>query len=163
VQRLSHDCFTGAARLEQLATPRVIDGQRTGALRVAEPRATALLAALCQWRLRDGFTNRELRPAVAQLLGRSLDKYSPGAMTYDLSRLRLHGLIRRIPGRRRYSVTPEGIRIVYFVTQVHSRVLRTGLSAVLDDPAPGPSRAVTAALQQIQRGTDQLCNLTTAA
>jgi len=33
---------------------------------------------------------------VAGLLGRDLAIYSAGAMTYDLRRLRLHGIIARI-------------------------------------------------------------------
>jgi hypothetical protein len=35
-------------------------------------------------------------------------------MTYDLRRLRLNGLIRRIPCSSRYMVTGDGIRIAIF-------------------------------------------------
>ena len=41
VQRLSHDCFIGAERLEQLHKPQIVDGQRIPSLRVADPRVTA--------------------------------------------------------------------------------------------------------------------------
>ena len=41
------------------------------------------------------------------LLGR---RSSPGAVAYDLRRLRLHSLIRRIPHTHRYEVTPRGLR-----------------------------------------------------
>jgi len=162
VQRLSHDCFTGAERLEQLQRPHRVQGQRAAALRVADPRVTALFAALCQFRVTDGFSNGQLRPAVAQLMGVPVEKYRSGAMTYDLRRLRLHGLVARLPGTRRYRLTPEGLHVAYFITRVHFRLLRTGLSPLLDDPAKGPSE-VTVALRQIQRGTDKLCDLTIAA
>jgi len=154
VQRLSHDCFTGAERLEQL--PQIIDGQRASSLRVADPRVIALLAALCQFRVREGFSNRDLRPALAQLLGVPLEHYRANAMTYDLRRLRLHGLLSRVPRTRRYQLTPEGLRIVYFVTRVHFRLLRPGLSPQLDDPCKGPRRPLTAAIRLIQQGTDKL-------
>ena len=162
VQRLSHDCFTGAERVERLQQAQVVDGQRASSLRLADPRVMALMAALCQFWLPEGFRNSDLRPAVAQLLGISLEEYRPNAMTYDLRRLRLHGLLGRLPGTRRYRLTPEGLRIVYFVTRVHFRLLRTGLSPLLDDPSKGPGRRLTAALLKIQQGTDQLYDLTAA-
>ena len=40
-----------------------------------------------------GFTNRDLRKHVAPLLGLDLAGMTQGKMTYDLRRLRLHGLI----------------------------------------------------------------------
>ena len=61
-------------------------------------RGWALLAALLRFDLLPaGFRNRELREAVAPLRGMSLDDYNAGQMTYDLRRLRLRGLIERIP------------------------------------------------------------------
>ena len=37
-------------------------------------------------------------------------------MTYDLRRLRLTGLIHRLPHTNRYTVTSNGIRIAIFYT-----------------------------------------------
>jgi len=159
VQRLSHDCFTGAERLEQLQKPQCVNGQRASSLRLADPRVIALLAALCQFRVTGQFSNRDLRPAVAQLLGVVLEAYRPNAMTYDLRRLRLHGLIRRLPATHRYCLTPEGMRVVYFVTRLHFRLFRTGLSSPLDLPTKGPGRRLATALRNIEKGADQLCNL----
>ena len=73
-------------------------GQRTAGLRFAEARAQALLSALLVFRLLPhGFTNRDLRALTAQLLGKHPDQLSAGQMTYDLRRLRAHGLITRLP------------------------------------------------------------------
>jgi hypothetical protein len=58
-------------------------------------------------------------------------------MTYDLRRLRLHGLIERIPKTQRYRMTPLGIRVVYFFTRTYARVLRPGVTALLDRPRGG--------------------------
>jgi len=40
--------------------------------------------------------------------------YTPGQMIYDLRRLRLAGLIRRIEHTNRYVLAPEGTRTVIF-------------------------------------------------
>ena len=60
---------------------------------------------------------------------------SPGSITYDLRRLRLHGLIRRIPRSHRYQVTECGLRYALFFTRSYDRLLRPGLAAVLPDQA----------------------------
>jgi hypothetical protein len=107
VQNLSHDPITGAGAFEAITQPaRTPSGERIPGLRFADPRAQALLAALCAHRLHlDGFTNRDLRPVIAELLGKPGDTISAGQMSYDLRRLRHHGLIERQPGTHRYHVT----------------------------------------------------------
>ena len=101
VQRLSHDAMIGADVLDELHRPVCIDGQRAPALRFGDRRVQALFAALLRFALLpQGFRNRELRETVAALCGLSLDDYGTGRMTYDLRRLRLRGLIERIPGTR---------------------------------------------------------------
>ena len=50
-----------------------------------------------------GFTNQSLRGLVAGLLDRD---YSTNQMTYDLRRLRLHGLIERIPAHQHLHASP---------------------------------------------------------
>jgi predicted MarR family transcription regulator len=40
--------------------------------------------------------------------------YSTNEMTYDLRRLRLHGLIERIPRTNTYVLTAGGARVVLF-------------------------------------------------
>ena len=66
----------------------------------------ALLQALLVHRLLPhGFTNRDLRALVAPLLGAPTEDITAGKMTYDLRRLRAHGLITRIPHSRRYQIT----------------------------------------------------------
>jgi hypothetical protein len=39
---------------------------------------------------------------------------SPGRVTYDLRRLRLHGLIERIPKTHSYRITAKGLRTAIF-------------------------------------------------
>ena len=81
--------------------------------------------ALCRFsHLPDGFRNRDLRPLVAALLGRDLASYSAGAMTYDLRRLRLHGVIRRAPHTLRYTLTADGMRAAFLYTTLYRRLRR---------------------------------------
>jgi len=129
VQTLSHDCTIGEDRFQTVIRPTVHHGQRASALTFGDPRVLALLHALCLFSLLPtGFANADLRGLVAALLEQDPALYSTGRMTYDLRRLRLHGLIQRQPRSHRYAVTPEGIRIALFFTRGHARFFRTGLA-----------------------------------
>jgi hypothetical protein len=157
VERLSHDCALGQDTLAQLQTPRQQHGQRIPALRFGDPRVVALLQALCRFaHLPAGFRNRDLRPHVAALLGRDLTTYSRGAMTYDLRRLRLHGLIARVAGTHRYTLTSFGLRVAFFCSKVYLRILRPGSAALIDPPddLPHPLRD---ALRRLDQAIEQLC------
>src|SRR6266540_996781 len=123
-------------------------GRRTPALRFGDPRVMALVGALCTTLLAaTGFTNKSLRALVGGLLGTS---YSHGQMTYDLRRLRLNGLIRRIEHANRYVLTPEGIRVAVFYTKLYNRLLVPLIAA--DQPQAPPE--LRAALQTITRHVD---------
>jgi hypothetical protein len=52
-------------------------------------------------------------------------------MTYHLRRLRLHGLIERIPRTHRYRLTSFGLRVALFFTRTYDHLLRPGLGAIL--------------------------------
>ncbi len=157
VQRVSHDCLVGAEAFDDLHRPRAVGGQRASALRFGDPRAQALLAALLGFRmLPDGFQNRDLRGRVAPLLGLSIDDCGRGRMTYDLRRLRLRlrGLLERIPFTRSYRVTDDGLRTALCHHRTYARVLRPAMSVVFDAPPRTASRldrAVDSFDQEIQR------------
>ena len=53
-------------------------------------------------------------------------------MSYQLRRLRLKGLIQRIPRTHRYEVSEEGLRAALFYTASLSRIIRP-LSTTLDE------------------------------
>jgi hypothetical protein len=137
VERLSHNCTIGSGTFERIVLPATDEnGQPHPGLRFGEPRVMALLAALClNLHLPNRFSNRTLRCAVAALQGKDPAHYSPGQMSYDLRRMRLKGLIRRLPGSHRYLVTPAGRRIALFFSKTYARVLRPGLDR-LDAPPP---------------------------
>ena len=123
VQRLSHDPARGAEVFAAVNDPTITaDGNRVAGLRFADARTHALLSALLVFRLLPhGFTNRELRAMVAELLGKNLGDVSAGQMTYDLRRLRMHHLITRLPGSHRYAgildaPTTPGLRLDDWLT-----------------------------------------------
>ena len=103
----------------------------------------ALLSALCVFRLLPhGFTNRDLRTCLAPLLGLTPEAMTSGQISYDLRRLRIHGLIQRIPHSFRYQVTPAGIRQAMFLTRLTQRLLITGLAELAPpDPPRTPGSA----------------------
>ena len=140
VERLSHHCVLTQDALDRLQQPSVEAGQRVSALRFGDPRVMALLQALCAFtHLPRGFRNRELRPHVAALLGQP---YRAAQMTYDLRRLRLKGLIHRIPGTHRYTATTYGLKVAFFYSKLYLRLLRPNWNALLPtaDALPRPLR-----------------------
>jgi hypothetical protein len=134
VEKLSHDCNLGAERFQTLQQPVEVDGQRGSALRFGDPRVQALLAVLVCFCLQpEGFRNPQLRPLLAQCLGLQPEELSRGRMSYDLRRLRLHGLIERLKGSHRYRLTPAGLKVALFYSRTYQQVIRPGLS-LLHDP-----------------------------
>ncbi len=84
-----------------------------------------------------GITNKSLRALMTGLLD-GID-YTTNQASYDLARLRVNGLITRIPGKNRYRLTGNGLRFAIFYTKLHDRLLRPLLAA--DQlPAPPPPR-----------------------
>jgi hypothetical protein len=156
VQRLSHDPADGQAALRQITgTLTTETGTRVPGMRLGDARVHALLAALCVFRLLPrGFANRDLRPIMAQLLGVPAESITPGKMTYDLRRLRQHGLIERVPRTFRYHVTDTGLAHALFLTRLHDRFLRTGL-ATLAGPASS-DRSLAAATRAYASAIDDL-------
>jgi hypothetical protein len=125
VQQISHDPALGEIAFRELTEPFEVGGQRTSGMCFGDPAVLALFLSLLVFRLLPkGFSNRELREAYAHLLGIRPDAITPGQMTYQLRRLRLRGLIRRIPKKHRYEVTDHGIRTALFCATSASTILR---------------------------------------
>ena len=136
VQRTSADCHIGQQAFDQVCQPVVQGNQRAPALRFGDHRVQAPLSVLPVFRLLpNGFSNRDLRAHLAPLLGQDPSLMTPGRMTYDLRRLRLHQLIQRVPHTNRYHVTPFGLRVAMFFSRTYNRLLRPGLSQICD-PIP---------------------------
>ena len=146
-QTISHDPIIGDTVFHQISQPVIVNGQRAAGLRFGDPRVHALLAAVVICRLQpDGFANRHLKDHAADFLGLKADQITPGRMTYDLRRLRLHGLIERIPHSHRYRPTPLGWQAAWFLTRAYNRFIRTGLADIAD---PASTAALHRALNDL--------------
>jgi hypothetical protein len=158
VQKISHDCSIGEDSFEQVVRPIEVAGQRAAGMRFGDPRVQALLAVLVVFSLQlRGFTNLEMRTLVAQLLGLDPANYSLGRMTYDLRRLRLHGIIERIPRSHRYQLTPQGVRIALFFSRTYARLLRPKLAEIMPTPVPPLPSPLRLAFDRLTAQIDACC------
>src|SRR5713226_9692326 len=132
VETISHECILSEEAFQKVNRPVQVESQRTSALRFADPQVQALWSALLLFQLLPtGFSNRNLRENLAPLLGKKSADLTQGRMTYQLRRLRLHGMIERIPKSHRYRVTDLGLRAAWFFTRTYSRILRPALGRIL--------------------------------
>ena len=145
VQSLSCDPITGADALHTVTAPITTKtGIRIPGLQLGQQRSHALLAALPLFRLQpDGFANKDLRALTAELRGLDPATVTAGQITYDLRRLRVRGLITRIPHTHRYRPTEHGLHTAMFISAVHDRFLPTGLAQLADELTAPPLRAAS--------------------
>jgi hypothetical protein len=147
-ERAGQGCVLASPAFARVAQPTGEAGCRTGALRFGDPRVMALAGALCLLLTSVvGFTHRSLRAQVTGLLGQA---YSASQMSYDLTRLRRKGLIRRLPRTNTYVLTSDGVGFAVFYTKVHDRLLVPLLAA---DHPPAPPQ-----LRQALRVIDRSVN-----
>jgi hypothetical protein len=140
VQQISHDCILTEEVFQKVNRPIQVESQRASALRFADPQVQALWSVLLLFQfLPAGFSNRALREHLAALLGQAPADLSQGRMTYHLRRLRLHGMIERIPQTHRYRVTDFGLRTAWFFARTYCRLLRPGLGTILPELSPPTS------------------------
>jgi hypothetical protein len=151
IEQISHDCALGDDAFQHLQRPRQVQGQRAAALRFGDVNAQAVLNAVLMFVfVARGFTNKDLRQQFAVLLGKRAEDISPGRISYELRRLRLHGLIERLPKTHRYLLTDEGLRTALFYTRVYARILRPGMAP----PIPATPPASPSALRQFHAAED---------
>jgi hypothetical protein len=140
VERLSYDCILAEDCFRRINGPVAQAGQRASGLRFADPRIHPLWHALILFRLLpNAFRRADLRSHLAELSGRDPQTLGPGAITYQLRRLRLHGIIERLPKSYSYRVTQAGFRAALFFTRTYNRLLRPGLAASLPDHCAAPT------------------------
>lgn len=154
LERVAQHCAVSAHTIERVVLPTTGD-ERAPALRWGEPRTMALFSALCAFGFTpSGFTNRTLRSRVAALHDPGPRGYTTSRMTYDLRRLRLKGLVLRVPQSHRYLLTPLGRRVAFFMTKSFTRVVRPVLHR-LDPQLPDDATSrIRAAWNACERALD---------
>jgi hypothetical protein len=138
-ERVGQGCVLASPAFERIARPTLTkDGRKTPALRFGDLRVQALAGALCTTMLAvTGITNKSLRALMTGLLDGTA--YTMNQASYDLTRLRVNGLITRVPARNLYRLTSDGLRFAIFYTKLHARLLGP-LMAADQPPAPPPLR-----------------------
>ena len=147
--------MTGEEAYDKVCRPVEVEGQRVPALRFDAPATQALFQALVPLRLlHDGFRLADLRALLAPALGLPPSAMTQGRMSYHLRRLRLHGLIERVPHSHRYTVTDAGLKAALFLSRVYSRFILGGMAEATGGTGPPPPlrkalRALTAELDDL--------------
>lgn len=157
IEQLSHDPFLGEEKFQQLQRPVTVGNQRTSALRFGDASVQAVMQAVVMFVFQtNGFASRDLKPRLAVLLGVGAESLSQCQMTYQLRRLRMHGIIARIPKSNRYRLTENGLRMSQFYTRIHTRLFRTGLAHVFS-PADPISFEVGECFDRLRVAMDECC------
>jgi hypothetical protein len=147
--------------IERITRPTLTgEGRKAPALRFGDLRVQALAGAIaCMLFTVTGITNRSLRALMTGLLHRP---YSMNQASYDLARLARNGLITRVPGRNRYTLTRDGLLFAHIYTKVYDHVLRPLMAP--DRPnAPPELAAALATLDRLAAGHIAQARVPTAA
>jgi hypothetical protein len=128
--------------IERITRPTVTDdGRKAPALRFGDLRVQALAGVIAAMLFTvPGITNRTLRGLMSGLLNRH---YSMNQASYDLSRLARNGLVERVPGRNRYTLTRDGLLFACFYTRVYDHVLRPLMAPDRPNAAPELTTALS--------------------
>jgi hypothetical protein len=141
VETTSQDFAFSEEVFREVTSPCRVDQQRASALRFGDELVQALLSVLLVFRLLPrGFRSGDLREHLAPLLGDDPSQWTQGRLTYQLRRLRLHGLIERAPGSHRYTVTEKGLRVAMWFTRCQARLFRPALGELFAEEIPEDSR-----------------------
>jgi len=132
--------------IERITRPTLTrDGRKAPALRFGDLRVQALAGAIAAMLFTvTGITNRSLRALMTGLLHRP---YSMNQASYDLTRLARNGLIARVPGRNRYTLTRDGLLFAHIYTKVYDHVLRP----LMTPDRPNAPPELTAALDTLDQ------------
>jgi hypothetical protein len=153
-EHVAQDCFVNLETVRRLGQSTLDpQGQRASALRFGDRRVMALFGALATFGLiPEGLSNKTLRRRIPDLLGVPASAYSGAQMSYDLRRLRLKGLVARVPRTHHYVLTALGIKVAVFFTKLYTRLYRPGLAALVPaQPLPSPlAQALSAVADLVQ-------------
>ena len=164
-----HDDASSVGHVRMVATSRADMGQRRMMSTIRHESVATLRArlgttrayAMAPYSRQDNTTLR----SASRIAGRSPrsstvvrnasfgPNITAGRMSYDLRRLRLHGLIERVEGTHRYLPTPVGLRTALFYSRVYARVLRPGLS-ILHDERTAHTHPIASRMRRLQKELD---------
>jgi hypothetical protein len=122
-----------------------------------------LLAALgCAGLTFKAFSQAELRAVLLDRLGVPPAECTPAQLAYDLRKLRGKGVVRKVDGRHRYTLTDLGYRVAGYWTKLHQRLLTPtldGLETALRPTVAASAHPLDRALTQLNASFDDLAEV----
>jgi hypothetical protein len=153
-ETVTQDCFVSLETVRCLGRSALDpQGQRAAALRFGDRRVRALRGALATFGLiPEGLSNKTLRRRIPDLLGVPASAYSGAKMSDGLRRLRLKGLVVRVPKTHQDVLSELGTKVAVFFTKLYTRLYRPSLAALVPaQPLPSPlAQALTTGSDLIQ-------------
>src|ERR1039457_472432 len=110
--------------LARLAEPVVQGKTKVSGIKLEQKRILRLLEVLLQGASGHlkRWTTAQLRQSVLEQCGLKEKDYSLNQIRYDLRKIRLHGLIERIPHTPAYRFTQRGQKLALLLNQLRKRI-----------------------------------------
>jgi DNA-binding transcriptional ArsR family regulator len=154
VQQDILETFVDRGQMRKLAEPTVLpNGKRIPGLKLDRPRQLALMHALVRFShiaAQGAFTTSDIYADTLAALEASPGDYSLASLRYDLSKLRVKGLVERVPRSRRYRLVRDGYSICLVFLKLFERIYAP-LTAGLLRPFSGDSKLQQQRQSQLDR------------
>jgi hypothetical protein len=148
---------------ERLVTPSIAGGQQVAGLRFGTSQVMRLLAALgCAGLTFKAFSHADLRATLVDGFGAEAPEVTPARLSYQVTKLRGKGLLRKVAGHNRYTLTNQGYRTALYLTNLHQRLLTPtldGLDAAVRPALLASPRPLDCALTELNTHFDHLAEL----
>ena len=118
--------------LTELAKTEQRGDKRITGIRIDDQRVMGVIEALVHSsNLVSHFTNKSLRKEVHRIRSIGEDEYGSTKMGYDLKRLVVKGIVKKVEGSHRYIFTKTGHKVCVMLLLLKNRVIEPLLSGIL--------------------------------
>jgi DNA-binding transcriptional ArsR family regulator len=154
VQQDILETFVDRGQMRKLAEPTVLpNGKRIPGLKLDHPRQLALMHALVRFShiaAQGAFTTSDIHADTLAALGASPADYSLASLRYDLSKLRVKGLVEKVPRSRQYRLVRDGYSVCLVFLKLFERIYAP-LTAGLLRPFSGDTKLQQQRRSQLDR------------
>ena len=153
--------------LARLAQPVIQGKTKVSGIKLEQKRILRLLEVLLQGAAGHlkRWTTAQLRDAVLKQCALKPKDYTLHQIRYDLRKLRLHGLIERIPHSHAYRFTQKGYKLALLLIQLRKRIYGPAAFGVLrhrPNPHHQPDSAFERVYHKIDAAFDEAISLLAA-
>jgi len=153
--------------LSRLARPLVQGKTKVSGIKLEQKRVLRLLEVLLQGASGHlkRWTTAQLRQSILDQCGLKEKDYTLNQIRYDLRKVRLHGLIERIPRTHAYRFTQKGQKVAILLIQLRRRIygpIAFGTLRHRPNPQHIPNSAFEQAYHKIDQAIDEAIQLLAA-